>query len=245
MIKLSSWNSRGLNNPIKQGEVRKFINSHRLSLMGIVESKLRLENMVASMKKSLPAGWDYVYNIGLGSVARIIVAWDTQGPKVNVLASSDQIMLLSVMVDSRTFALSVVYGFNQAASRRQLWDELRIGFGTVGDLPWIVIGDFNVVRWQNEKSNSSHFDANATGEFNKCIEDIEVEELNSKGLWFTWSNKQVGTGHCSCRLDRALANSHWQNEFTKSEVAVLAPTVSNHCPLLVTVLPYKGGQETL
>ncbi|KAI8546754.1 hypothetical protein RHMOL_Rhmol07G0144100 [Rhododendron molle] len=73
--------------------------------------------------------------LGEGSVERIIVAWDTQGPKVNVLASSDQMMLLSVMVDSRTFALSAVYGFNQAASRRQLWDELRIGFGTIGDLP--------------------------------------------------------------------------------------------------------------
>ncbi|KAI8537704.1 hypothetical protein RHMOL_Rhmol09G0045300 [Rhododendron molle] len=199
--------------------------------------------MVGAMKTCLPNGWDYVHNIGTGPVARIIVAWDTQGPKVSVLISSDQMLLLSVQMDNRCFALSVVYGFNQAGPRKKLWDELRTGFASVGGLPWIVLGDFNVVRWQNEKSNSSHFDANATGDFNNCIEDIEMAELTSKGLWFTWSNKQVGVGHCSCRLDRALVNSQWQSEFTESEVAVLVPHVSNHSPLLVTVLPYCGGRK--
>ncbi|XP_058216931.1 uncharacterized protein LOC131327817 [Rhododendron vialii] len=220
MIKFSSWNVKGLNNPTKQGEVRKFIHFNRLSLMGIVESKIRQENMVGAMKKCLPDGWAFVHNIG--------------GPKVSVLASSDQMMLLSVQVENRFFALYVVYGFNQVGPRRQLWDDLRSGFASIGDQPWIVMGDFNVVRWQNEKSNSSYFDANATGEFNSCIEDIEMEELTSKGLWFTWSNKQVGVGHYSCRLDRALVNSSWQSEFTESEVAALAPAISDHCPLLVT-----------
>ncbi|KAG5543619.1 hypothetical protein RHGRI_016388 [Rhododendron griersonianum] len=92
--------------------------------MGIVESKIRQENMAGAMKKCLPDGWDFVHNIGTGSVARIIVVWDTQGPKISVLVSSDQMMLLSVQVDTRIFALSVVYGFNQVGPRRQLWDEL-------------------------------------------------------------------------------------------------------------------------
>lgn len=106
-----------------------------------------------------------------------------------------------------------------------------------------MVGDFNVVRWQHEKSNPHHFDTIGTGDFNKCIEDIEMEDLNSKGLRFTWSNKQAGAGHCSCRLDRALVNSYWQNVFTESEVAVLVPGVSDHSPLLVSVLPYKGGRK--
>ncbi|KAI8539045.1 hypothetical protein RHMOL_Rhmol09G0150700 [Rhododendron molle] len=146
------------------------------------------------------------------------------------------------MVDTKIFFLSVVHGFNQPSSRRLLWDDLRSSCGFVGAQPWIVISDFNVIRWQNEKSSSSHFDATATCEFNTCIKDIEMEELNSKGLWFTWSNKQISVGHCSCRLDRALVNSQWQTEFTESKVVALAPSVFDHCPLIVSVFPYEGGR---
>lgn len=102
MIKFSSWNIRGLNNPIKQVERRSFILANKLSLMGIVESKIRQENLAVSRKKSLLARWDYVHNTGTGSVARIIVAWNTQGPKVSVIASSDQMILLSVMISTTT-----------------------------------------------------------------------------------------------------------------------------------------------
>ncbi|KAI8560219.1 hypothetical protein RHMOL_Rhmol04G0239000 [Rhododendron molle] len=76
--------------------------------------KQRQENMASAVKKCLPDGWDFVHNIGTGSIARIIVVRDIQGPK---------------------------------------------------------------------------------------------------------------------------------SEFTESEVAVLTPNVSDHCPLLVTVLPYKGGRK--
>ncbi|KAF7152148.1 hypothetical protein RHSIM_Rhsim01G0276400 [Rhododendron simsii] len=178
--------------------------------LGIVESKIRQENLAVSIKKSQPAGWDYVHNIGTGSVARIIVAWDTQ-----------------------------------VGSRRQLWDDLRSGIGSVGGQPWIVVGDFNVVRWQHEKSNPHHFDTIATGDFNKYMEDIEMEDLNSKGLRFTWSNKQAGAGHCSCRLDRALVNSYWQNVFTESQVAVLVSGASDHSLLLSWNCPMdKVGSPT-
>lgn len=88
-MKFAAWNIRGFNNPIKQVEVRKFIHANGLSLIGITETKVRKENLNLTMKKCLPFGWDCVHNIGTGSVARIIVAWDTQGPKVNVLASSE------------------------------------------------------------------------------------------------------------------------------------------------------------
>lgn len=90
-----------------------------------------------------------------------------------------------------------------------MWTDLRDGFVSGGTQPWIIIGDFNAVRRQNEKSEPSHFDTTSAGDFNHCMEDIEVEDLNSKGLWFTWSNKRVGQGQSSSRLDRALVNSHW------------------------------------
>lgn len=179
MIKLASWNVRGLNNPIKQAEIRKFIHANSLSLIGIVESKIRKENMDLSLKHCIPDGWDYVHNGNIGSVARIVVAWRKQGAVVSKLFTSDQMILLSVDIDMKSFLVSVVYGSNQVSSRRQLWIDLRSCFGLVGSNPWILVGDFNTVRRQNEKSDPSHFDASAASDFNSCLEDIEMEDLNS------------------------------------------------------------------
>lgn len=50
------------------------------------------------------------------------------------------------------------------------------------------MGDFNDVRRVNEKSEGS----SVADDFNLCLEDIDMEELTSKGFWFTWSNKRRG-----------------------------------------------------
>ena len=41
MIKIGAWNIRGLNDPCKQNEVRKLIIDHNLSVLGVVEAKVR------------------------------------------------------------------------------------------------------------------------------------------------------------------------------------------------------------
>ncbi|KAG5528509.1 hypothetical protein RHGRI_029259 [Rhododendron griersonianum] len=112
-----------------------------------------------------------------GSVARIIVAWRKQGTVVSELFKSEQMILLSVEVDMKSFLLSVVYGSNHVPSRRQLWDDLRICKGFVGSLPWITVGDFNSLRKPYEKSDPCHFDSSAASEFNNCLEDIEDDKI--------------------------------------------------------------------
>ena len=39
MIKIGSWNARGLKDTCKQNEVRKLTIDHNLSLLGVVEGK--------------------------------------------------------------------------------------------------------------------------------------------------------------------------------------------------------------
>ncbi|XP_058222932.1 uncharacterized protein LOC131332652 [Rhododendron vialii] len=201
MIKIASWNIRGLNSPRKQMEIKKFIHTSRLSLIGIVETKVRQENLAVVMQKCLPSGWEFLHNIGSSSVARIIVAWDKQGPSVSLLSTSDQMMLLSVTMEMKTFVISIVYGFNQAGNRKKLWDDLRTSYSLVGHQPWILMGDLLI------------------------------------------SMLRAGCEHCYSRLDRAVVNAQWQNIFTESEAVVLTPGVSDHCPLTVSILPYKGGMK--
>lgn len=117
------------------------------------------------MKKCLPLGWSFVHNLVSGPVARIIVAWDcqqTQHSVVTVLFTFEQMLLLSVVMHQKAFVVSFIYGFNQASDRRKLWDELRMGLDLVGNQPWIILGDFNAVRWQQDRFDPTSFDS-ATG----------------------------------------------------------------------------------
>lgn len=44
--------------------------------------------------------------------------------------------------------------YNEAMDREDLWQSL-IDFSRTISLPWIVLGDFNAIRWMTEKRQSA------------------------------------------------------------------------------------------
>lgn len=99
----------------------------------------------------------------------------------------------------------------------------------------MLMGDFNVVRKASERLVG--YDCRAALSFNQRLRDIEMEELASKGPWFTWSNKRGGLGDNKSRLDRVLVNEEWLNTFKDAETVIFSPGISDHCSLVVTMLP--------
>ncbi|KAH7845047.1 hypothetical protein Vadar_034581 [Vaccinium darrowii] len=124
-----------------------------------------------------------------------------------------------------------------------LWNELRGLHFSVGSDPWLLMGDFNAVRRLNERSNPDNFDYTTAASFNSCIADIEIDDLPAKGFWFSWSNRSGGMGLIKSRIDRAMVNHVWQDIFTESEAVFTAPGISDHCPLLVSILPYRHRRK--
>ncbi|KAH7850805.1 hypothetical protein Vadar_003220 [Vaccinium darrowii] len=218
------------------GKVRKWIYENRLSFVGLVETKVSLNNLDATMKLCLPSHWNFIHNIGHGVVARIVVAWDTSCFTITpVLVDAQCIACKVQQPQSPTcFYISVVYGFNWASDRRSLWSELRTLYGSIGNDAWLMLGDFST---QAERVGSGSFDGLSTLDFNACLEAIDMEDLASKGSWFTWSNRRGGIGFIKSRIDRALVNSKWQDQFPESEAVFQPPGMSDHCPIVVTILP--------
>lgn len=52
---------------------------------------------------------------------------------------------------------------------------MRFLFSTVGDCPWVQLGDFNMVRTVLDRLEG--FDSMAADEFNNYIADIEMEDM--------------------------------------------------------------------
>lgn len=239
MTKFGTWNIRGLNDPLKQKEVCSFVKLNNLSFFGVVETKVRSANLSSCTSRCFPGHWQSFHNIGSLSTARIILGWDPHLLSVAVVFCSPQMVVVSVemLVEHKCFFASVVYGLNQASERVCLWRDMRSLVPLIGNSAWVQMGDFNVVRRPDERIEG--FDASAADDFNSCITDINMQEMMTKGFWYTWTNKRGGLGNNKSRLDRVLVNGVWLDLFKDSEVVGHAPGIYDHCALVLTVLPPK------
>lgn len=212
------------------------IKSHKLSLMGIVEAKLGLDNVDNTVSHCFPPHWSIFHNVASGCVSRIVLVWDTQLFTVDLILSDAQIMVVKLVTLAKVvFYVSCVYGHNSMVDRRRLWEAMRYVHSIIGDTPWLQLGDFNVVRQMSERLVG--FDCNSALEFNSCLDFIEMDDMPFKGLLFTWSNKRGGMGHIKSKIDRVLINGPWLDAFPESETTFLAPGFSDHSFILVDVLP--------
>ena len=98
------------------------------------------------------------------------------------------------------------------------------------DLPWMLVGDFNLVRGPEDK-NTASFDASAADAFNSFIDDLVLQELPLLDRMYTWSNNRAVP--TLVRLDRALINPQWGGALFNSTLRSLIRTTSDHVPLMV------------
>ena len=143
---LGCWNIRGLNSPFKQSEISKFVLTNQLDILGITESKVRIPNQVIIQKTLLPS-WTFVNNSQPNSVDRIWVGWNSAKVNLNVILITQQLIHVTITsIDlSVHFEASFIYGYNTIQDRRALWKDLRRISSSIGDTPWISLGDFNVI----------------------------------------------------------------------------------------------------
>ncbi|KAL3535273.1 hypothetical protein ACH5RR_003734 [Cinchona calisaya] len=64
----------------------------------------------------------------------------------------------------------------------QLWDEIRKLKSIITNDAWLLTGDFNVIRFDNERLGSQDRDKKPIQEFEDCVHQIDVDDVPSKGL---------------------------------------------------------------
>ncbi|KAK8665564.1 hypothetical protein V6N13_005730 [Hibiscus sabdariffa] len=131
---------------------------------------------------------------------------------------------------------SAIYGSNGRDDRKKLWESLIRIKAMVGNCPWALAGDFNIIRGPQE---SSGFDSSQTvtgpiQDFLDCLDEIDVVDHAYSGAGFTWCNKRE-EAPLFRMLDRVLVNHCWLQEFPNAKVEFLVLDCSDHCPSHVLV----------
>lgn len=232
MIKILTWNVRGLNTSDKQKEVKSLMLTHDPEICCLVETKIKDENKDA-IAKSAFGDWELVENNEYHENGRIWVLY-RRHLKVEVKYKSAQ--MVTCLVEAKNipvqFMCSAVYAFNYEGARQSLWEEMVVTKNN-HNLPWILCGDFNCVRYGHEKIGELNPCPTTMEDFNKCLMELELQDLKWWRSKFTWWNQQTGRGRVESKIDRVLVNGDWVNMFPNSYATFLRLGVSNHSPSLV------------
>ncbi|GJU05487.1 RNA-directed DNA polymerase, eukaryota, reverse transcriptase zinc-binding domain protein [Tanacetum coccineum] len=94
---------------------------------------------------------------------------------------------------------------------------------------WIIFGDLNVVRCQDERVGSV-FDTNEANSFNDFISCAGLFDFPLGGRRFTRFDK---SGKKASKLDIFLASHNFFDCWNDASVSVLCRSFSDHCPIIL------------
>ena len=150
------WNIRGLNDPMKQAEVRRFFRDEKLSFCGLIETKVKECNVLA-ISRAINPSWKLFCHPGFLPFGRIWVMWNPCDVNVVIIRYSSQAIHCQVTHVSSSWSclVTVVYGECCFEKRKELWADLvSCGYDNEG-YPWTVLGDFNAIMTPFESCGGS------------------------------------------------------------------------------------------
>ncbi|XP_058768036.1 uncharacterized protein LOC131641747 [Vicia villosa] len=117
-------------------------------------------------------------------------------------------------------------------NRKRLWKDMKeLHSRYVG--PWCAIGHYNNVATANERICGKLIVESEYVDFNNLLNDAGLCEMDNKGDYFTWSNKQSENPIYS-RIDRLIANTDWFQGNNDLVLNVLSPHISGHALLYLS-----------
>ncbi|GKA68338.1 reverse transcriptase domain, reverse transcriptase zinc-binding domain protein, partial [Tanacetum coccineum] len=209
---IGMWNIRSMNQLKKQKAVIDFIKNEKISVCGIVETHIKAAKL-SKVADIAFGGWDWVSNsIHSCKGCRIIIGWD------------------------KIFCC-YVYASNSGVERRILWNELRNIKAITSGCPWLLMGDFNVTLNLEEHSAGGSKINGDMQAFRDCVNDIEVEDINSSGLFFTWIKSPLKPETSVLKkLDRVMISTEFIDKYGDAYASFLPFLIFDHSPVNVKKL---------
>jgi hypothetical protein len=169
--------------PLKQKEIKKMVSRLQISILCLVETRVKKENFSRIVADMLP-GWEVVNNYSKHCLGKIWICWDPGGFVIDPYDIHEQVITCKVISkdSGESWLLSVMYGATNGPDRRRLLQELRLDRATVFNMPWLLTGDFNVIRTPQEKWGKEGFSCYEK-EFVDCLHNLEVDDISYTGCF--------------------------------------------------------------
>lgn len=142
-----------MNNSEKTKEVKNFLVGNDISVMGLIETKVKLQNE-KKIQKKLGNKWNWLTNYNHHEKGRLWVGWRQDRCKLELYVNHKQFIATKITpINSiKSFHIIFVYGLHNVKDRREMLQELeKIDFNS----PTLYIGDYNAIFNEKHRKNGS------------------------------------------------------------------------------------------
>ncbi|KAF5452776.1 hypothetical protein F2P56_027742 [Juglans regia] len=109
---------------------------------------------------------------------KIWLLW-TSDISVQKLSSSSQLLTVKVEEKGYEFILTIVYAKCNHIERKTLWANLEASGNS--PLPWLICGDFNIIKDDSERRGGHPRQFTAMADFNLCIQNCGLLDMRYQG----------------------------------------------------------------
>lgn len=203
-MKMIYWNMRGLRGWGKISEVSKWVRTHRVGFIGLIETMC---SNYRAQEVSRIWGYDDFDWAAIevqGRSGGILYIWDRNFMSdTSIIKGEGWIWIKGIVQELQMEGIvGVAYGYHDAVDKRRMWKEL-VDKRLELNIPILMMGDFNEIRKPQERKGCISTTRNME-EFEEWISDMGLVELPMIGRKFTWRRG----GQCN-KLDRILTNPQW------------------------------------
>ncbi|XP_071739376.1 uncharacterized protein [Rutidosis leptorrhynchoides] len=175
--------------------------------------------------------YKYAVKNSKGNSGGILLVWDTRFFITNrVVERESFIAIKGKWLDAGTELIFInVYGPQTDEAKKKMWSDLNEVMN-YDEAMWIILGDFNKVRFASERKNTV-FVENRAAMFNKFIKDNELLEVPLGGRLYT---RISDNGRKFSKLDSILISGNCLQQWPNLSASILDKKHTDHCPIVLT-----------
>jgi len=231
---ITIWNIRGLNSKGKQRYLKERLKRDKPSIMLIQETKVQESKLKAVMNSFKPY-YEIIGQDAIGSAGGVAILWNLEEVHFEAWTSTPRILSgrFRPLGSQDWILLSNVYGPHIQNERRTFLQNLTVMRSMYPESPWIVGGDFNMIKALGEKRGElrrTEIDMEAFGDWTEAQRLVDIQTIN--GI-HTWNNMRGGRHQIASRLDRFLLSEQIMNWDIFIEAEILPGMGSDHWPIKV------------
>ncbi|PWA90824.1 reverse transcriptase domain, Reverse transcriptase zinc-binding domain protein [Artemisia annua] len=206
-----SINLRGIKDDCKARWINGLKNDHKISFICIQETHRPDERSLHPQKfwGNLSYHSDFIPSTGTeGRSGGILSIWDPSSFTLFNTIKSNHYLITSGLINGTTSPCHIlnVYAPQEIPEKQSLWNEISNHIAATHGI-WILLGDFNAIRYPSERENSN-FNPSCAFAFNDFIHQNGLVEYTMHGGLFTYikdnGSKQIiiGSLHSGFYLGR-------------------------------------------
>ncbi|XP_071923234.1 uncharacterized protein [Coffea arabica] len=234
-MKAVVWNCRGAGGLLTIPQLKEVLNFHSPNVVFLYETKNQ-EKFMRKVQRRIRFDNGHFVN-AIGRVEGLAFFWNNE-VLIEQVCSTDW-YISACIVDKETtrhWWLVCVYASTDGNTRKEQWKYIEERKKDWGEA-WVIVGDFNDLRTNEEKWGGQERAEGSFREFNRFIRENDLMDLGYQGVPWTWRNSWKGDGEVKERLDRCLCSTEWMNKYEKARCTHVETEASDHLMLLIDTNP--------